>query len=74
MFITLYWKTLESPLPDMTTTAVMFVITTHMAGQEPLHELAQCRLVSGLQNKVKVIRHQAEAEKFYRMARFGSTQ
>jgi hypothetical protein len=33
MFVTLYGKTLETTLPDMTTTAVVPVITTHMARQ-----------------------------------------
>jgi hypothetical protein len=40
----------------------MFVISAHMACQQPLHELTQRGLVSRFDDKVKVIGHQAKAE------------
>jgi len=44
-----------------------------MTRQQPLHELTQCGLVIRFDNKVKVIRHQAETKKFNLMSllRFG---
>src|SRR5687768_16598186 len=39
MFIALHRKTLESSLPDVSAGSVMVVITTHVACEQPLHEL-----------------------------------
>jgi hypothetical protein len=47
--------------------AIMLVITTHMARQQPLHELTQRSLVRRFENEMKVIRHQAEAKHLYLM-------
>jgi len=46
----------------MSAASIMFVITAHVACQQPLHELTQCGLVSRFDNEVKVIWHQAETE------------
>jgi hypothetical protein len=56
MFITLYWKTLESPWPDMTTTAVIVCDNDAHGSSIAMHKLAQSCLMRWLQNKGKVIR------------------
>lgn len=43
----------------MSAASIMFVITAYVVGQQPLHELTQCSLVSRFDNEVKVIWHQA---------------
>jgi hypothetical protein len=48
----------------------MFVISAHVAGQQPLHELAQCRLVRRFENEMKVIRHQAKSKELHPMPLF----
>ena len=45
----------------------MFVITAHVAGEQPLHELTQCGLVRRFDNEVKVIGHQAETKHLHPM-------
>ena len=62
MFIALNREALKAPLPDMSAAAIMLVITTHMARQQPLHELTQRSLVRRFENEVKVIGHQAETK------------
>jgi len=62
VFIALNCKALKAPLPNMSAASIMFVITAHVACQQPLHELTQCGLVSRFDNEVKVIWHQAETE------------
>jgi hypothetical protein len=65
VFIALNWKTLKPTLPDMPAAAIMFVISPHVAREQPLHELAQGGLVRRFEHQVKMIRHQAESEYFY---------
>ena len=62
MFIALNRKALKPTLPDMAAGSVMFVITAHVACQQPLHELTQCGLVSRFDNEMKVIGHQTETK------------
>jgi hypothetical protein len=62
MLIALNRKTLKTPLPDVSAAAIMFVISAHVAGQQPLHELTQCGLMRRFDNEMKVIGHQAKTE------------
>jgi hypothetical protein len=48
----------------------MFVISAHVAGQQPLHELAQGGLVRRFENEMKVIRHQAKSKELHPMTLF----
>jgi hypothetical protein len=62
MLIALNRETLKAPLPNMSAAAIMFVISAHVAGQQPLHELTQCGLVRRFENEMKLMRHQAKTE------------
>jgi hypothetical protein len=57
MFVALHWEAFQPALLNMSATTVL-VITPYMAGQKPLHELAQRLVMRGLDHKVKMIRHQ----------------
>ena len=70
MLIALNRKTLKTPLPDVSAAAIMFVISAHVAGQQPLHELAQGGLVRRFENEMKVIRHQAKSKELHPMTLF----
>ena len=41
MFIPLYRKTFEPPLPNVTAATIVLMITPHMACQQPLRKLTQ---------------------------------
>jgi hypothetical protein len=68
MFIPLYRKTFEPPLPNVTAAPIVLMITPHMACQHPLHKLTQCGRVFGFYNEMKVIRHQAKSEELNAMS------
>lgn len=65
MVILLNGKTFEATLPDMTTTSVMAMVTTNMTGHPPLHEGTEGSLGGGLDDEMKMIGHQTEAEDAY---------
>lgn len=62
MLIALNRETFKPPLPDVPAAAIVFVISAHVAGQQPLHELTQCGWVRRFENEMKVIRHQGKTE------------
>jgi hypothetical protein len=67
MLIALNRKALKAPLPDVSAAAIVFVISAHVAGQHPLHELTQGGLMRRFENEMKVIRHKAKSEELHPM-------
>lgn len=72
MLVLLNGKTFESPLPHMPMTTIVPMIATDMAGHPPLHKRAEAGVAGWLQDKMKMIGHQAEGEQLHRILRFGS--
>ena len=70
MSILLNRKTFEAPLPHMSVAVVMPMVAPDVAGHPPLHEGTQCRIGGRLHDKMKVIRHEADAEKLDRVFGF----
>ena len=62
VIILLNGETFEATLPDMAMTPGMPMIAAHVARHPPLHEWTQRISSLGLQHKVKMIRHGAEAQ------------
>ena len=62
MLIALHGKTFETALPDVTAASVVPVVSPHVCGQPPLHELAEDRARFTLDDGVEVIREQAECK------------
>jgi hypothetical protein len=60
MIVLLDREGLEPAPPDTPADRVMSKVTPHMGGEQPLHPAAQGTGSTGQQQKVKVIRHQAE--------------
>ena len=63
-------KTFEAALPDMAPTPVMPMVAAHMTGHPPLHECTERRFCCRLQDNVKMIRHETEAEHVNRIFSF----
>jgi hypothetical protein len=59
-------KRLEASLPDMPASAVMPMIASHVAGEQPLHPAPQIAVLSRPDNQVKMIRHHAIAQHAHR--------
>jgi hypothetical protein len=62
IFVALNRKASKAPLPNVTTGSIVFVIPTHMAREQALHELTQRGWVCRFEHEVKVIRREAKAE------------
>jgi hypothetical protein len=71
VFILLNEKALETPLPNMTAGLVDLVITSDMAGHEPLHPPAQTFFLFGDKRQVKVIRHETVSQHLDGMSSLG---
>lgn len=63
-------KTFEAALPHMAVTPVMPMVASHTTGHPPLHECTERRFCRRLQEKVKMIRHETEAEHVNRVFSF----
>jgi hypothetical protein len=74
VIILLNGETFEATLPDMAMTMVMPMIAAHVACHPPLHEWTQRISSLGLQHKVKMIRHEAEAQDANPVLGFGNLQ
>ncbi len=70
MAVVLNRKTFEAALPHMAVTPVMPMVASHMTGHPPLHECTERRFCRRLQEKVKMIRHETEAEHVNRVFSF----
>ena len=60
--ILLNGKTFEAALPDMAMTPVMPMIAAHVTRHPPLHERTEGNLRGGLHDKMKMVRHETEAQ------------
>jgi hypothetical protein len=64
VLIALDREALEPTLPYMSAAAVMLVVTSYMARQQPLHKVTQGGLMRRFKHQMKMIRHQAKSENF----------
>jgi len=64
MAVLLNRKTFEPTLPHMPMTSVVLVVPPDVARHPPLHKWAQRRLGGRLHDKMKMIRHEADAKDF----------
>ena len=62
MAVLLNRETFESALPHMPMTAVVPMIATDMTGHPPVHEGAEGRVTDRLEDKMKMVGHQAKGE------------
>ena len=64
-------KAFKSPLPDMAMTPIMLVIASDMACHAPLHERTHGLFGSRLHHKMKMIRHETDAQHYHREVGLG---
>jgi hypothetical protein len=53
----------ESPLPNVAAGMIVLVVAAYVSGHEPLHVVAEIAIIDRPESQMKVIRHDADAEK-----------
>ena len=66
MIVFLDRKRLESSLPDVAAAAIVLMVAADMGVLQPVHPSAEVAVVGWLQDKVKMVGHQAEGQNRHR--------